>query len=113
MIKKILAIAWKDTIVQFSSRTHLLFMLFLPILFTFLLGNSLATGAPEAGADNRILLPIVDEDGGALSAALLTELSGSTPLMPPSPPAPTQKPYLPTKKPLRYSSFPLVFLPPF
>lgn len=78
MIKKILAIAWKDTIVQFSSRTHLLFMLFLPILFTFLLGNSLSTGAPEAGADNRILLPIVSEDHGALSAALLAELRGST-----------------------------------
>lgn len=78
MIKKILAIAWKDTLVQFSSRTHLLFMLFLPILFTFLLGNSLSTGAQEAGADNRILLPIVDEDGGALSAALLAEFREST-----------------------------------
>jgi len=78
MIKKIATIAWKDTLVQFSSRTHLLFMLFLPILFTFLLGNSLSTGAPEAGADNRIPLPIINEDDGALSAALLTELMDST-----------------------------------
>ncbi|MFZ0545443.1 MAG: ABC transporter permease [Candidatus Promineifilaceae bacterium] len=71
MLRKIAAIAWKDTIIRFSSRSEILFFLVLPIVFTLILGRS------GAGGDSAIALPVVDEDGSALSAELITTLESS------------------------------------
>ncbi len=51
-MKKIFAIAWKDTIVRFASKSELLFFIVLPMLFTFLL----AGGTPSGEEDPRISL---------------------------------------------------------
>ena len=40
MLRKILAIAWKDAIIRFSSRSEILFFLVLPIVFTLILGGA-------------------------------------------------------------------------
>ena len=56
-MKKIFAIAWKDTIIRFSSASELIFFIILPIVFTFLL----AGGTPSGNEDPRIALVVVDE----------------------------------------------------
>jgi len=38
-MKKIFAIAWKDTIIRFASSSELLFFIVLPIIFTFLIAG--------------------------------------------------------------------------
>ena len=65
---KLIAIAWKDTLVQFSNKLELLFYLILPVLFTFLL-----SGAGGQQAQKSQVL-VVDEDGSELSQFLLAEL---------------------------------------
>jgi ABC-2 type transport system permease protein len=76
MFSKIIAIAWKDTIIRFSSKTEILFFLILPIVFITLLGGAFAeTGSEEA--DNQILLLVVDEDQSDLSESLLNSLEAS------------------------------------
>jgi ABC-type Na+ efflux pump permease subunit len=72
MLRKITAIAWKDTIIRFSSRSEILFFLILPIVFTMILG-----GSGLGGDDSAIPLPIINEDGGELSAELITSLENS------------------------------------
>ena len=73
-MKKIFAIAWKDAIIRFSSKSELLFFIILPIIFTMLL----AGGTPSGNEDNRIRLPVVDESGTAISQQIVTELENST-----------------------------------
>jgi len=46
-MNKIIAIAWKDALLRFASRTELLFFIVLPVVFTFLLGGGLGGGAGE------------------------------------------------------------------
>ncbi len=75
MFSKITAIAWKDTIIRFSSKSELLFFLILPIIFTVLLGG--AFGGPGSDEDSRILLIVVDEDQSDLSQLLLDSLQAS------------------------------------
>jgi ABC-2 type transport system permease protein len=75
MFSKITAIAWKDTIIRFSSKSELLFFLILPIIFTVLLGG--AFGGPGSNEDFRILLIVVDEDQSALSQSLLDSLQAT------------------------------------
>ncbi len=41
-MRKLTAIAWKDALVRFSSRSELLFFLVLPLVFTFLIGGGLS-----------------------------------------------------------------------
>lgn len=77
MLTKIAAIAWKDTIIRFSSKSELLFFLILPIIFTTLLGVAFGGSATE-NQDNRILLLVVDADQSELSQMLLTSLQAST-----------------------------------
>src|ERR1044071_320067 len=77
-MKKIFAIAWKDAIIRFASRSELLFFIILPIVFTFLL----AGGTPSGDEDNRIRLPVVDEAQTAISKELITELENSTAVRP-------------------------------
>lgn len=74
MINKIWTMFWKDIIIRFSSKSELLFFLFLPIIFTALLGGFMA---PDPDADNRIPLLVVNEDGSTLADRLLTTLAES------------------------------------
>ena len=77
-MKKIFAIAWKDAIIRFASRSELLFFIILPIVFTFLL----AGGTPSGDEDNRIRLPVVDEAQTAISKQIIEELENSTAVRP-------------------------------
>lgn len=73
-MKKIFAIAWKDAIIRFSSKSELLFFIILPVIFTFLL----AGGSPSGNEDNRIRLPVVDESQTIISQQMVAELKNST-----------------------------------
>ena len=76
-MKKILNIAWKDTLVKFSIRSEILFFLVLPLFFTFLLGGGIPMGGEE---EARIPLLLVNEDGTALAAELKDALKGTASL---------------------------------
>ncbi len=71
-MRKIFAIALKDTLVRFASRSEILFFLILPITFTVLIG-----GATSGSGDNRLAVLLVDNDHGALAAELTTALAAS------------------------------------
>ena len=77
-MKKIFAIAWKDALIRFASRSELLFFLVLPLVFTFLL----AGGTPSNSDDNRINLVVVDQANTPLSQQLITDLNKSTSVRP-------------------------------
>ncbi len=79
-MKKIFAIAWKDTLIRFSGFSELLFFIILPLVFTFILG-----GSPNPGdSDNRIRLVVVDQAHTSLSSDLIAELEKSTAVRPES-----------------------------
>jgi len=71
---KIFAIAWKDALVRFASRSELLFFIILPLVFTFILGGGL-TGGQDV--DRRLRLLVTDEAASPLSADLLAALAKS------------------------------------
>jgi ABC-2 type transport system permease protein len=71
IMAKIFAIAWKDTLLAFSSRSQLLFFIILPVVFTYILGGAFSDD-PDG---NRIAVAVVDQDGSQLSAALIEALS--------------------------------------
>lgn len=73
MLQKIATIAWKDTIIRFSSWSELLFFLILPITFTVLLSGGIGAGQSEA-VDQRIALLVVQEDASEPADALLAAL---------------------------------------
>ncbi len=73
MLNKLTAIIRKDTALRFEGRSELLFFLILPLIFTFLIGGGLP--AAGGGGDNRLLVPVADEDGSPRSAALLDALA--------------------------------------
>jgi ABC-2 type transport system permease protein len=76
MLQKITAIAWKDTIIRFSSWSEFLFFLILPITFTVLLSGGLGGGQGEP-VDARIALLVVREDASEPAEALLAALATS------------------------------------
>ncbi len=73
-MKQILAIAWKDALVRFSSRTELLFFIILPIVFTFIIGGGFGGSTNQ---DERARLLIVDNAHSALSQQLIDALDKS------------------------------------
>lgn len=73
-MSKILAIAWKDALVRFASRSELLFFIVLPLVFTFILGGGF-TGGQDV--DRRLRLLVTDEAASPLSADLLAALAKS------------------------------------
>ena len=77
-MKKILAIAWKDAIIRFASRSELLFFIILPVVFTFIL----AGGTPTGDEDPRIRLLVVDEAQTTVSGNVIGELENSTAVRP-------------------------------
>ena len=80
MINKLAAIFRKDTIIRFESPWELMFFLILPIIFTFIIGGGLSSGGP--GEDNRVVVPVIDEDGSPAAANLLTALAASEAIRP-------------------------------
>ena len=77
-MKKILAIAWKDAIIRFSSPSEWLFFIILPIVFTFIF----AGGVPTGDEDNRIRLVVVDQANTTISQEIIKELENSTSVRP-------------------------------
>ena len=77
-MKKIFAIAWKDTIIRFASASEWLFFIILPILFTFIF----AGGVPTGDEDNRIRLVIADQANTTISQEIISELEKSTAVRP-------------------------------
>ena len=73
-MRKIFAIAWKDTLVRFSSRSELLFFIVLPVVFTFVLSGAITK---LSQGDNRLPVLVADQDNTPLSAELLTALGQS------------------------------------
>jgi ABC-2 type transport system permease protein len=74
---KIFAIAWKDTILRFTSLLEWLFFLVLPIIFTIILA-----GGTGPNPDNRVRLMVVDQANSSLSAELLAALEKSEAVRP-------------------------------
>lgn len=74
-MNKIFAIAFKDTLIRFSSRAEWLFFLVLPLLFTFFLGGGLSGGED---VDRRLRLVVVNEAQTELAAQLLAALEASS-----------------------------------
>jgi ABC-2 type transport system permease protein len=74
-MRQIFAIAWKDTLVRFSSRSELLFFIILPVVFTLVLGGALTK---LGQGDSRVPVLVVDADHSQLSAELLNTLGQST-----------------------------------
>ncbi|NLS78283.1 MAG: ABC transporter permease [Chloroflexi bacterium] len=83
-MRKILAIAWNDIVIEFSDRATLIFFLVLPVIFTAVVGVGLRSAytAPDPNADNRYPVPVVDEDRSALSAQFVELLSNSAVMRP-------------------------------
>lgn len=76
-MNKILAIAWKDTLIRFDSWSRWLFFLILPIIFTVVLA-----GGTGSRADSRIRLVVVDQANSPLSADLVAALENSQAVRP-------------------------------
>jgi ABC-2 type transport system permease protein len=76
-MRKILVIAWKDTLLRFSSPLEWLFFLILPIVFTVVLA-----GGTGGGGDNRVRLVVVDLAHSPLSADLVAALGNSEAVRP-------------------------------
>jgi len=71
-MKKILTIAWKNILTQFSDKSELLFFLVLPIVFTLVL--SMVGGGQS---DKKISLLVVDQDNSSFSTKLVDEIKKS------------------------------------
>ncbi len=82
-MRKILAIAWNDIQIEFSSRWTLVFFLLLPLVFTWIVGTALSepSGQP-ANLDSRAPVLLVDRDEGTFSAQLIQTISISTTIRP-------------------------------
>ena len=76
-MKKILAIAWKDTLLRFNGWAEWLFFLVLPVVFTVVLAGGTGTGG-----DGRVRLVVVDQAKSPLSADLITTLENSQAVRP-------------------------------
>jgi ABC-2 type transport system permease protein len=76
-MKKIFALAWKDTLMRFTGWSEWLFFLILPIVFTLVLA-----GGTGGNKDNRVRLVVVDQARSPLSADLLTALENSQAVRP-------------------------------
>ena len=77
-MKKVFAIAWKDTIIRFSGFSELIFFIILPIIFTLLLAGGTASG----NDDPRIPLDVVDQANTSVSQGIIAALDKSTSVRP-------------------------------
>jgi ABC-2 type transport system permease protein len=78
-MSRILNIARKDILLRFASPIELLFFLILPVIFSVIVGG-FASG-PSTG-DNRIVVLVVNQDGGGVSNDLVQALEASGSIRP-------------------------------
>ncbi len=78
-MKKIIAIAWNDILIEFSERSTLVFFVILPVVFTLIIGQGLqsAFGSEDPPADPRYVVLVVDEDGSLLAERMVAALEMS------------------------------------
>jgi ABC-2 type transport system permease protein len=76
-MRKIIAIAWKDTLVAFKEPAQWVFFLYLPLLFTFLLGGGFDRTATRQREDDRIPLLVVNAGHTPVAQRLLDTLAQS------------------------------------
>lgn len=76
-MKKIIAIAWKDTILRFSGWAEWLFFLIMPIAFTVILAGG--TGPLR---DSRVRLVVVDQANSPLAVDFIATLGKSAAVRP-------------------------------
>ena len=77
-MRKIIAIAWKDALINFASPSSSLFFFVLPVVFTFIIGGGFGGAAPNQ--DTRPKLLVVDQAGTASSRQLIDLLGKSASL---------------------------------
>ncbi|HVN14163.1 MAG TPA: ABC transporter permease [Anaerolineales bacterium] len=77
-MRKIFAIAWKDTLLRFASSSELIFFIVLPIIFTVLL----AGGSGSSNQDPRVRLVVVDQANTSISQNIIKELKNSSAVWP-------------------------------
>ncbi len=75
-MKRILDIAQKDLLQILRDRKTFLFLLIMPIAFTFLFGFAFG-GFSKTESDPRLPVAVIDEDGGELSLKLVELLENS------------------------------------
>jgi ABC-2 type transport system permease protein len=76
-MKKIFAIAWKDTLMRFTGLSEWLFFIILPVVFTLVLA-----GGTGGSKDSRVRLVVVDQANSPLSASLISALQDSQAVRP-------------------------------
>jgi ABC-2 type transport system permease protein len=81
-MRKIIAIAWTDIKIEFSSRSALIFFLLLPLIFTTIIGIALANIDRFEADDPRIPVLVVNADGQSASIDLLNALHTSEVIRP-------------------------------
>lgn len=75
---RILDLALKDLSQMLQDKRSLLFLVAMPIAFTFFMGFAYKNGGGDSNADNRIPLAVVDpEPGAVLNNALIMRLESS------------------------------------
>lgn len=77
MMKKLLAIIKKDTILRFTSPMEWMFFIILPLVFIYLI-----SGGTNQSGDPRLVLTVADQAGSALSQTLFEELARSSAVNP-------------------------------
>ena len=71
---KALSVAWKDISIFLKDRGSVVQLFLLPLLFIVVLSGALGAIGQRGPADTRILLPVVDLDGGQAAQTLLKGL---------------------------------------
>lgn len=79
-MRRLLGIAWKDLLLRFASPTELLFFIVLPVIFAFIVSGFASSQGGQG--DNRIVVLVVNQDGGALSSELVQTLESSQSVRP-------------------------------
>jgi len=74
---KTLSIAWKDMQILFKDRGAVVQIFLLPLLFIVVFSGALAAIGSGGEKDTRILLPVVDLDGGEAAQTLLDGLDAA------------------------------------
>lgn len=81
-VSKSLAIAWNGIRIEFADRSSLIFLVVLPLVFTYILAIALGGGGSSSGGDNRYVLSVVDNDHSRLSTSLVGTLESSSVIRP-------------------------------